>query len=124
MELVYASRKLEEQCTRLSKAKRLFGGDAQLAQGLLSRVNALQQAETLKDIVVQPQFHFHKLADKGRRKLEGHYAIDVRTRKSPWRLILQPLDEDKEPYVGQGIDEIVDIVRIVGITEVSKHYGD
>lgn len=62
------------------------------------------------------------LKDKGRKKLEGYYAIDVGTRKQPWRIILQPLNDRKEPFASSTIDQIAGIVRIVEISEVSKHY--
>ena len=122
LELVYASKKLKEQCTSLKQAKKLFGGDAQMAEKLLSRINALEQSQTLKDIVVQQQFRFHKLSNKGGRNLEGYFAIDVKTKVQPWRLILRPLDEDKQPFESCNIDEVAGSVEIVGITEVSKHY--
>lgn len=122
MELVYASAKLEEQCTKLPAAKKLFGGDIQTAHKLLARINALEQAENLKDIVVQPQFHFHSLRNKNGRNLKGQFAIDVKSRANPWRLILRPLDENREPLETCNIDEIAAVVEIVGIMEVSKHY--
>ena len=122
MELIYANKKLEDQCTSVKAAKKLFGGDIVLANSLLARINALAQAETIKDIVVQPAFHFHKLGNKGKRNLEGYFAIDVKSRREQWRIILEPLDDNKKPFVPCNIDEIVDCVRIVEITEVSKHY--
>lgn len=122
MELVYADAKTEEQCNSLRAAKKLFGGDNALANSLLARINALKQAETIKDIIVQPTFHFHKLVNKGGRNLEGYFAIDVKSRKDQWRIILEPLDENKKPYIPCNIDEIAQKVRIVEITEVSKHY--
>lgn len=67
MELVYASETLKSQCTNIKAARKLFHGDSQLSISLLARINALQQAETLKDIIVQPTFHFHKLKNKGRK---------------------------------------------------------
>ena len=122
MELVFASKKVEEQCTSVKAANKLFGGDTVLGRSLLARINALKQAETIKDIVVQPAYHFHKLSKKKGRDLEGYFAIDVKTRKEQWRIIMQPLDEDKKPYVPCNIDEIAGIIRIVEIEEVSKHY--
>ena len=68
MELEYISEKLEKQCTSVKEAKKLFDGDLQLAVSLLARINALERAETLKDIVVQPTFHFHSLKNKNGRK--------------------------------------------------------
>ncbi len=54
--------------------------------------------------------------------MEGYFAIDVKTIKEPWRIILQPLDENKVPYDPCNIDEIAGYVKIVEIREVSKHY--
>lgn len=39
-----------------------------------------------------------------------------------WRIILQPLNDNEEPYDSCNIDEIARFVRIVEITEVSRHY--
>lgn len=68
MELVFASKKVEEQCTSVKAANKLFGGDTVLGRSLLARINALKQAETIKDIVVQPAYHFHKLSKKRGRE--------------------------------------------------------
>ena len=122
MELVYASEKVKEQCTSVKVAGKLFGGDKVLAISLLARINALKSAETIKDIIVQPTFHFHKLSNKNGRNLEGFFAIDVKSRKEQWRIILQPLDENKKPYDSVLIDQIASYVKVVEITEVSKHY--
>lgn len=122
MELVYTDAKTEKQCTSLKVARKLFGGNAALANSLFARINALKQAETIKDIIVQPTFHFHKLENKGGRNLDGYFAIDVKSRKDQWRIIIEPLNENKEPYVPCNINEISQNVRIVEITEVSKLY--
>lgn len=100
----------------------MFGGDAILARSLLARINALRESDTVKDIIVQPSFHFHKLGNKNGRDLEGYFAIDVKSRREQWRVILQPLDENKNPYNPYNIDQIANIVKIVEISEVSKHY--
>ena len=122
MELVYASTKLKTQCTSVKAAKKLFGGDTVLATSLLARINAMEAAETIKDIIVQPSFHFHKLNNKHGRNLEGFFAIDVNGRRDKWRIILQPLDENEEVFEPCHIDEIATVVRIVEIKEVSAHY--
>ena len=121
MELVYKNDKVKMQCTSVKAAKKLFGGNALLATSLLARVNALENAKIIKDIIAMPNFHFHLLKNKGRKNLEGYYAIDVKTRKDAWRIILRPLDEKEQPY-DISIDQIAEIVEIVEITEVSKHY--
>lgn len=122
MELIYASNKIKTQCTSVKAAKKLFNGDAALTTSLLARINALEQATTIKDIIVQPTFHFHKLKNKFGRDLNGFFAIDVKSRKNQWRIILQPLDNDQKPYEPCYIDQISDSVRIIEIKEVSKHY--
>lgn len=122
MELVYASDKVRIQCTSVKAAKKLFGGNAELVKSLFARINALQMADTIMDIIVQPTFHFHKLENMNGKNLEGFFAIDVKSRKEQWRVILQPLNENKEPFEPCQIDRISSYVRIVEITEVSKHY--
>lgn len=122
MELVYASDKVRIQCTSVKAAKKLFGGNAELVKSLFARINALQMADTIMDIIVQLTFHFHKLGNMNRKNLEGFFAIDVKSRKEQWRVILQPLNENKEPFEPCQIDRISSYVRIVEITEVSKHY--
>lgn len=107
----------------MKAAQRLFGGDRQLAEKLLSRIELLRQAPTLKDIVLMPPLHFHKLENKGRSRWDGFYAIDLKSRKDPWRLIVQPLDDDQNPIRLRSIDKIASSVRVVGIEEVSRHYG-
>ena len=122
LELLYASEKVENQCNSVKAAKKLFGGDMVLATSLLARINALKEADTIKDIIVQPTFHFHNLNNKHGRNLEGFFAIDVKSRREQWRIIFQPLDDSKNPYNPCYIDKISSYVRIIEITEVSKHY--
>lgn len=122
LELEYGNNKIEQQCNSLKAATKLFGGDKALTTSFLSKINALKQAKIIKDIIVNPVHRFHALKNKNGRNLEGYFAIDVKTIKEPWRIILQPLDEHKQPYNPCNIDEISGIVRIVNISEVSKHY--
>lgn len=121
MEILYASKKLETQCTDVSAAKKLFGGSKALAISLIARVVFLKKALTIKDVIAMPSLHFHKLDNKNRKNLEGYFAIDAKSRKEPWRIILQPLDE-KKPYPHCSIDKIAKYVRVIAISEVSKHY--
>ena len=100
MEVEYASHKIKEQCEKWSAAKKLFGGNEALAKALLARIQQLKAAVTL----------------------EGYFAIDVKTRKDAWRLIIQPLDENRAPFVPCNVDEISGLVRIVRVERVSKHY--
>ena len=122
MEIVYKDSKVEKQCQNLKEAQKLFGGNKILAISLLARINAIVEADIINDIIVQPQFRFHKLLDKGKTKLDGYFAIDVKTKKEPWRIILRPLDDNKNPFDQCNIDEIAGSVEIVEIKEVSNHY--
>lgn len=122
LELIYASEEIKLQCTSVKAAKKLFGGDAVMARSLLARINAFERADTIKDIIVQPTFRFHSLKNKKGRDLEGYFAIDVKSRRESWRIIIQPLDDAKKPYNPCNIDQIAGSVRIVKIAEVSKHY--
>ena len=118
VQLIYENTKIRKQCTDLKTAKKLFGGNDVMARSLFARINALEQAIVIKDIILMPTFHFHKLTGN----MEGYFAIDVKSRKDPWRIILQPLNENKKPYVPCNINEIAGMVRIVDIKEVSNHY--
>ena len=118
MKIKYANNKVKLQCTSLKAAMKLFGGDKKMAVSLMSRINAIEQAEVIKDIIMMPTFPFHNL--KG--NLRKYFAIDVKTRKDKWRIILQPLDEDEDVFDPCNIDEIATVVKIVEIREVSAHY--
>ena len=123
MKILYSDGKIEKVCTDIKAATKVFGGNKQLAISLFARINAIDSADTLIDIIRMPNFHFHSLKNKKGKDLKGYYAIDIKGRKEPWRLILQPVDENEEPYPEtETIDRIAGTVRIVEITEVSKHY--
>ncbi len=118
MKIIYENTKIEKQCTSIKEATKLFGGDKRLANSLLARINAIEQADVIKDIIVMSTFRFHNL--KG--KLDGYFAVDVKTIRDKWRIILQPLDEEENVFDPCNIDEIAAIVKIVEIREVSAHY--
>ena len=118
MKLIYSNAKVEKQCTSLREATMLFGGDKKLAISLHARINAMEQAAVIKDIIVMPMFRFHKLLGN----LNGYFAIDVKTARDKWRIIIQPLDENGQVFDPCNIDEIADTVNIVEIREVSPHY--
>ena len=122
VKLVYANEKTKKYCSDLKAAKKLFGGNNALAVSLLARINALEAADTLMDIIKMPTFYFHNLVKKGKRDLSGYYAIAVKTKRESWRIIIRPLDENEAPFTGSRIDQIAATVEIVEITEVSDHY--
>ena len=53
-----------------------------MALSLLARVNALESAVNLHEIIIQKNFHFHNLHDKGRSKFEGFHSVDVKQGKN------------------------------------------
>lgn len=118
MKICYASDRVRRQCTGLQAALKLFGGNKNLAVSLLSRINAIENAEVLKDIIMMPTFRFHSL--KG--KMNDLFAVDVKNRKQKWRIILRPLDENEMPFYPCYIDQIALDVTIVEIMEVSAQY--
>lgn len=122
MELVYADNKVEAVCTSTKAAQRHFGGDKGMAIALMSKIQALEAAPTLQAISLMPSFYLHPLHNKGRSKLQGCFAIDVKGRSNPWRLILQPLDDSHKPLGVTNIDEVASAVKVVMIEQVSKHY--
>ena len=122
MKVNYSTEKVKNLCEDRRIAKKFFNGNTLLANSLMARINALKQADTIKDIIVQPAFHFHKLINKNGRDLEGYFAIDVKSRREQWRIIIEPLDENEQTYNPCNIDEIAENVRVVEIMEVSKHY--
>lgn len=58
-------------------------------------------------------FHFHDL--KGNRK--GQYAIDVDGRRSGYRIVLKPIDEDITD-----VFSVAKSVKIILVWEVGNHY--
>lgn len=123
MRIIYSNKKIENICEDIKIATRHFGGNKMLAISLMSRINSIKQIEHIKDLINQPQMYFHKLLNKGKNKnLEGYFAIDVKTRKDKWRIIIELLDEDKKPFVPCNIDTVSNYVKVVEIKEVSDHY--
>ena len=85
MKVVYSNQKVEKQCTVYKETLKLFGGNKKLADCLKTRIKYLEEAATLKDMVLNPKLRFHSLHNKGKRKYEGFSSIDIKTRKDPWR---------------------------------------
>lgn len=122
MEIIYANSKVEKLCSDTGTANKFFGGNNMLTASLISRINDLTSTDSLKNIILLPSYRFHNLHNKDGRNLDGYFAIDVKTKKEPWRIILQPLNENMEPYNPCRIDEIAESVKRIRIMEVSRHY--
>ncbi len=97
MEIIYFDSKVEQICCSLKTAQKFFGGNRSLALSLLDRIQELKAAPTLKEIFCcGNSMRFHNLRNSGKRDYDGLFSVDVKTRKQPWRIILQPLNEDKK----------------------------
>lgn len=118
MKIVYANDKIKIQCTNLKEATKLFGGNKDLASRLFSRIQYISCAEVINDIRVNKSFRFHNL--KG--NYQGCFAVDVKSIKEKWRIILVPLDEHENEFNPCHIDEIAKNVKVVEIREISAHY--
>ena len=46
----------------------------------------------------------------------------MKSRSEQWRIIIQPLDKNDNPYDPCNIDELSEVIECVMIREVSKHY--
>lgn len=118
MKILYANNKTERSCTSLKEASKFFGGNKTLALSLLSRINAIEQAEVINDIRLIKPFRFHALYGN----YQGFFAVDVRNIRDKWRIILQPLDDNENVFDPCHIDEIAMKVRNIRVVEVSSHY--
>ncbi len=115
MEIVYHSKKVEKQCTSFKEAKKEFG--ERIATKLMAKINFIEEATCLNDLI-QMTYNFHSLSGKR----DGEFAIDVASRRDPYRLILVPLDDEGNRFVPCHIDKIANVSKVVLILEVSKHY--
>ena len=85
MELEFQDKKLEKQCQNEKDLQRKHGSVQ--ARVIVNRLNQLQAAESLDDVLKLPQLRLHQLS--GNR--QGEWAVDV---KHPKRIVLVPLNGD------------------------------
>ncbi|WEV37751.1 hypothetical protein [Lactobacillus sp. ESL0677] len=111
MEIIYKNDKVKKQCTSLRQAKKDFSD--KVAKKLLGKINFITSAENLASIINYQPFNFHAL----RGNLEGYYAMDIDGRRSQYRLIACFDEYSKEQVFTES-----QIITIIEITEVSKHY--
>lgn len=116
MYVEYKKEKLRKQCEELKEAKKKLPTD--IAISLLKRIKFIKNAESLSDIINHTSFYFHPLKDN----LEGKYAIDIKSRKSPYRLIVVPKYQGKEIRNSEDVFTLADTIEILLVMEVSKHY--
>lgn len=111
MHIKYRDKNTKKVCENLCEAKKKYS--LKIAKKLMKAINYIKTAESLQDIIEYGPFHFHKLTGKR----EGQYAIDIDGRRSSYRIILKPIEEDvSDIYV------VAKSVEIIVVWEVSKHY--
>lgn len=101
MEISFTSRKLQKTCENHTELKKKYG-DIQ-ARRIIQRINELQAAANLHDILQLPQARLHPLA--GNRKKQ--FAVDI---LHPYRIILLPLDGNKTDLKTITIIQIISII--------------
>ena len=115
MQILYKNKAVEKQFS--SKYKKKWKYSELVAQKLEATENFIQNAHTLYDVVVHLPFRFHAL--KGDRKHEWSIYIGAKT---GYRVTMVPCDDDGNEIVEGDIIAMCKIIKIVEITEVSKHY--
>lgn len=100
MEVRFASGELEKRYRNHAEAQKAWG--EKIALRYVQRVDALYEAETMKDLAALRSLRLHPL--KGTRR--GQHAISL---DGAWRLVVR--------FEGERL-------TIVRVEEVSKHYGD
>ena len=115
----YKSAELDELCHNRKKAAKKLAG---FAEALLADINFIEQASSFNAIMSYPPFHCHPLGHK-KKDLTGFWGLDVKGRKTSWRIIVAPLDEN-ENIITPGPDfmSVCKSITIIRIEEVSNHY--
>lgn len=123
MEILYASREVKEICTEQKVTRKFFGGNLDLEKSLYARLYSLSCCDSLYDAYNKYNyFRMHKLYNVRGRDYSGCLAMDIKTRKDPWRLIFRPLDDDRQPVGTINLPPDAKYIEIIEIIEVSKHY--
>lgn len=107
MEITFTSRKLAKTCNSKSNLDRAYGSEC--AEKVASRLQTLEAADSLADVMKVPQCRCHPL--KGDRA--GEFAVDV---KHPFRLVFKPAHNPLPEKEDGGLDltkvTSVEILRI------------
>ena len=115
IEIRYSGKKAEKTCRDFKQAKKEM--DLKVAEKLHAAINLLESIPTLNDINQMRTYNLHPL--QGKR--QGQYAMDL-GRRSGYRLIIIPLDEDGNEWNKDELDAIYKSTKIILVWEVSNHY--
>ncbi len=116
MEIQYGTKEAKKLCSDYKYAKKNLPNN--VAEKLAAGITFIEQAKNYSDIMLYPPFKYHKLS--GDRKNTS--ALDL-GRKTGYRLLIEPLDEN-----GHNIKEEKDIeivkkcTKIILVVEVTNHY--
>lgn len=116
MIIKYKDNKLKKNCTDFREAKKNY--NSKVAEALHFTINYLENAQTLMDVKSFLPFNLHPL--QGDRK--GTFAIDLGGRKTGFRLIIKPLDENNNEWGEVDINTIYKSTKILILLEVTNHY--
>lgn len=116
MKIMYKNKAVKKQFS--SKYKSNWRYSTSVTQKLVAAENFFIQAESLQDIVSYPPFHFHSL--KGDRKDEWSVYLG----NTGYRVTLIPCDDDGYSITSGDIIAKCKAIKVIMITEVSKHYGE
>lgn len=116
MIITYKDSKVRERCTNYKLAKKDY--NIKVAEALHSTINFIENAETLMDIKNFPPFNLHPL----HRDRVGTFAIDLGGRKTGYRLIIRPLDDEGNEWKKSDVNAIYKATKIMIILEVTNHY--
>lgn len=116
MKIKYKNKNVEKKCTKIKDAKKNF---QEFGIDVLAKINIIAQMANFYDIMNYKPFNCHKL--NGRFK--DYWALDVKGRKSPWRFIVAPIDENEDIVKSDdGFYKTAKSLKVILIEEVSKHY--
>lgn len=116
IEIQYHNSTVKKLCTDLKKAKKEL--PSVVAEKLHALINLIESSETLQDIAEIRIYHLHPLSGKR----EGQYALDIAGRKAGYRLVIIPLDADRNEWKEKDVNIIYESTKIVIAWEVSNHY--
>ena len=101
------------------KAAKKFFHNMRYYEDLQSVINLIEQSPTLSDLIAFPHLHFHSTDFFKKHS----YGLDIGGRKSQYRLIVIPLDDNDNIIVkDEDFYKRCKSIRVLSIEEVSKHY--
>ena len=115
MTIIYKNKKVEKDFN--SKYKKLWKYPSEVKRKLEAIENLIENFNSFKDLANYPTLHLERL--KGNRKNEW----SIRVGNTGYRITLIPCDDEQNELIDGDILNRCEFIKIVKITEVSKHYG-